>query len=473
MRWGIRLIGLVSTVILARLLTPEDFGLVAMATLLIGFIQGFSELGIQMYLIRKEVIADSDCNTAWTLQVGQYVLIFLFLIVFAPFAVRYFNEERLLDVIHIIAFSSLIMGFANIGLVLLRKELNFAKDFRFGIYHKLLAFFPTIILAAILRDYWALVYGQIISSIIFVVLSYIMHPFRPRFSITHAGEYIRFSLSLIPINIARFLREKSDVFVAGRFVSTSSLGGYHVASELASMVTKEIVGPVGRALFPTYAKLAGDKDKLCEAFLYVFTAITIVVVSFGLGLYIVAEDLIALLLGSQWMQITPLLKLLALYGILKTISRTLSGNILIVAGYEKRTAIAEWIEISIMVPAAIIGGYYWGLLGIVQSIIIASLATIPITVTILSRSLGLSVIKLGSAVFSPLVAGTTMVLLVPHFNLYFHSNIIALVLSVVTGSTLFIGVLLLVWWLRGKPQGVESLFVNMVVNKLKMRFFAN
>lgn len=152
-RWAVRSIGLVSTIILARLLTPADFGLVAMAMVVVGFIEIFGETGQALALLRYKNPTREHYDTAWTLQVAIGILLAVVMIAAAPLGAIYFNEPRVQPLIYFLSLRALIGGFENIGIVAFRANLDFQRDFLFGLYQKLSTFFLTIGLAIYLRDY--------------------------------------------------------------------------------------------------------------------------------------------------------------------------------------------------------------------------------------------------------------------------------------------------------------------------------
>jgi len=162
MRWTVQGIGLISTMILARLLTPADFGIVAMGMLVVGLLEIFSSLGVDLALIRNQAAEPGHYNTAWTFRVFQCTFITVLLLIFAPFAADYFGDPRVTIVIQILSLSVFFDGFENIGVVAFRKDLDFSKEFRFGVYKKLLGFVITVPLAFTLKSYWALVAGVVV-----------------------------------------------------------------------------------------------------------------------------------------------------------------------------------------------------------------------------------------------------------------------------------------------------------------------
>jgi O-antigen/teichoic acid export membrane protein len=466
MRWSLRGIGLISVLILARLLTPEDFGIVAMASITIGFIQGFSELGTSMVLIREPNPTRAHCDTAWTVQVIVGTFVATLVAALAEPAAWYFREPRLVAVLYLLAASALVGSTTNVGLVLVRKALDFATDFRFVVYTRLATFLITIPLALVLRSYWALVAGQVVGGTIGVWLSYRMHPYRPRLSLERAKEYFTFSLSIVPFNIARFLRDRIGVLVVGRIADTAALGSYNVAAELASMATQEIISPLGRALFPSYATLVGDRKKLVEVFLNVFAAITMLTVPIGVGLSTIAEEFVYVVLGNQWTHAIPFLQWLAIYGILNGWSFTLTGSILIVSGHERRSAFALWLYVAILVPFAVVGGWLWGALGVAQGATVASVVALPVMAHLLRSSLPVTFGQLVRAVAPYSAAGVLMAaVLVFVTKDTFGTRVIQLTMDVLVGAALYTSAIYGLWRLRGRPVGVEHAVLDLIAHR--------
>lgn len=223
-RWATRLIGLVSTVILARLLAPEDFGIVAIALIAVGLLETVGYAGVDLALMRPGANSREHFDTAWTIQIIQGLLIAVLLVVFAPWVGLLFSEPRTVGVVQVIALRPLISGFENIGVVAFRKELDFAKDFRFTVYTKLANFAIVVGSAYCLENYWALTIGMTSGSVIAVILSYLMHPYRPRLSLVHVREMWGFSQWLIISRVGSFLNRKTDEVVVGRLLGTSVMG---------------------------------------------------------------------------------------------------------------------------------------------------------------------------------------------------------------------------------------------------------
>lgn len=466
MRWGIRLIGLVSVVILARLLSPEDFGIAAMGALTIGFIGTFSELGVQMLLIRNQDAGRAECDTAWTLKIIQGVFIALVLVLIAPLAADYFDDERVIDVLYVLALGAVFEGARNIGMVLARKELDFAKDFRFNVYVRLISFIVTIALAFSLRSYWALILGQVVATLISIPLSFAMHSYRPRLSFVGARAYFKFSASIIPFQFGRYLVKKIDAIVVGGLAGTKQLGVYNIASDLSAMLTEEILVPLGRGLMPNYAKLKNDPELLTTAFSQVLRVAAAVVLPLGLGLSVVAPDFVRVVLGDQWGEVVPILEILAIYSMMIGLIHVMSSQILIVAGFERASAILMWARLAILFPLVVIGAREWGATGAAAGTVASAVISFPIVVWVLTRSIALPVATVLGALWRPVVAAVGMAAcvrwLVSGLDL---PALIRLLMSAAVGAGTYIGLLFGLWVLVGRPQGIERTLVDLVMSK--------
>jgi len=166
-----RSIGLVSTVILARLLIPADFGLVAMAMSLIAILELMNSFSLDMALIQNQSATEHHYNTAWTLNVLMGLISALALALLAVPAAWFYHEPRLEMVIYVLAFGMLIQGMENIGTVAFRKEMRFDQEFKFLVLKKLAPFTVTVTLAFLWQNYWALIFGMLVGRITNVALS--------------------------------------------------------------------------------------------------------------------------------------------------------------------------------------------------------------------------------------------------------------------------------------------------------------
>ena len=467
MRWVMRGIGFINVIILARLLTPEDFGIVAMATLVIGFIENFTRMGTQQLLIREQDIDSAMVNTAWTINIIQAGLIALVLLAIGPIVSTYFGEDRLLPVIYILSISCAIGGFFNIGVTLARKELNFALDFRANVYTRLTSFFVTLFLVVVLRDYWALVYGRLLGSIIGVLISYAIHPYRPKLCIKYFRKYLKFSYSIIPLNISRYLNEKLDVIIVGGFTSAATLGIYNIAADLSKLFTGEIAEPLGRGLMPSYAKLAGEPKVLAIAFAKVLSVSSAVIIPVGTGLCLVANQFVPLLLGAQWLEVVPYVQWLAIYATLLSVMRLMSTQILIVTGYEGRAAKLSWLRALTLLVAAGAAAYAYGPLGVAIICPLVAVVMLPVTILVLTKSIPITVGEVIQALWRPVVSVLVMAAVLLSIEGALQTGVLGtLLILAFFGGITYAMTMTVSWYLSGKPEGLEYLVQKMIKTKL-------
>jgi lipopolysaccharide exporter len=460
-RWSIRSIGLVSTIILARLLSPADFGVVAMAMIVVGFVQIFSAAGQNLAVIRHPDPTSEHFDTAWTMSVCAGVAVALVLTAIAPLGARYFGDARLVPVIRFLALAPLINGFTNIGAVAgFRKNLHFDKEFRFLVLRKLSSFGITVPLAFILRDYWAMVFGIIGGELLTAGASYRMHPYRPRLRLGKLSEMWSYSVWMQLASIGGFLLDQIDQIVVGHLAGTAQMGSYNVAVDIATAPTSEIVLPAGRAVFPVYATMLNDPAKLAHSYLNVLSIVALLAISTSVGVALVAHDMVMLVLGAKWAGTVALVPWLALAGgmfciILGTI------DVLSVTGNARPYALRCWTFVAMLAPAAMLAGVYWGSEGVAMARAIITILFLPPMFYSVMEVIPVTAGQIVACLWRPLLSALAMAAAV---ELAGGEGIAILPLrlfcTIGIGVGAFAATLLCLWILAGRPPGAEHMLAN-------------
>lgn len=461
-RWAMRVIGLVSTMVLARLLAPDDFGLIAMVMLAYGLLETISYAGVDLALMRSGADTREHYDTAWTVQILQGAFITLLLLAAAPPIASYFSEPRAVAVILFVAPRAVIEGLQNIGIVAFRKELDFAKEFRFTLYNKLLNFVFVVGAALWFRNYWALVFGSLASCVIGVSMSYAMHPYRPRLSLAKMGEIWSFSQWLMISRIGSFLSRKCDEFIVGGYAGTTAMGNYHVASDLATMPSNELVMPVRRAMFPTLAKMADQPREFGVAVLDSFSAIAALCLFMSSCLIVVAPELVGVVLGQKWLAAIPLMRWLALFGGFSALVLVLEVP-LWVSGQTNLSAAQAWLELAVMVPLTWLAVRSFGVEGAAAARAGVSMCMVPVMMLLTARAGSVTFARLLVAVFRPLVAAVGMILLVgaaPMMSL--GPAIVVLAAKLMLCVLIYPAMLMALWALSGRPAGFEAMALGRI-----------
>jgi O-antigen/teichoic acid export membrane protein len=466
MKWIARLMGLVNTAILARILAPADFGVVAMCMLVIGVLDVACELNLAMVLIQRKETSDAEWNSAFTLRALQGLGVGLLIFFARPVAVWYFQDERVGAILPYLALSSVFQGLENIGLIAYRRDLDFGKDFLFMLARKVLQISATIVAALVLRNYWALVIGIILGSALTTVLSYVVHPYRPRLTFRAAGELWGVSKWFIVNNISYYLLEKTDEMVVGGRAGSRALGTYSVASEIAELPTSEIILPMMRALFPGFARLQGEPERLRTSYLNVLGFTTTFACSVGFGTGLLAPYLVPIVLGPKWLDAIPLLSVLAIGGAIRMIYHN-TGALLLAVGRTRAVALTAAAQALLGPPflwVAIRGG---NVLAMTYVKVILAAVFLVVWFSTVRRFLGIPFTAIAGNLYRPLLAGTAMYCGVLALRPFLPQSLLGGMLTTIgAGALLFTGVLLGVWGLARRPSGAESFLLEALRSRL-------
>lgn len=467
MQWGVRLLGAISTIVLVRLLGAEDFGLIAMAMAVITLIDQLSDFGISWALIKDKHAGREEFDTAWTIQQGQMLLVGGLAAAAAPFAADFFNDPRITPVLQVIALSFAIRGFENIGVIEFQRQLQFHRDFLFRVAVKVVSVVVTIGLAIWLRSYWALAFGLLFSRIVSLVLSYLMSPYRPRWTISAWQKIWGFSKWILSQGFARYIIDKGPTLFLGRVTTAQEVGYYSVAEEVATLPTYEVSLPVSRAVLPGFAKLVDEKERLRDAFIKAIAAVATVTIPLGFGLALVAEEAVLLVLGAKWQPAVVLVQIFAVYATLRALD-SLPGNLLVVMGKVRSCTLIAWFQaillVAMIVPAFEIGAVTW----VVLCRTLVSVIGFALLLQAIRRTRLLGWQHILAAFYRPAIACAAMIatlllldawLLGERGSESIHIGI-GLLLKVAIGGTVYASVLAALWFLAGRPDGIESVVLE-------------
>lgn len=468
-RLSIKSIGLVSSIILARLLVAEDFGLVAIAMAFYAFIELFGSFGLQTALIQKQTSDEKDYNTAWTFNVLFGVFTGVLMLLAAQFIADYYQEPRLLWVVSTIALVAIINGFANIGVVNFQKELNFRQELKFQLLPKVMSFVMTISLAFYLRNYWALVLGTVFSTSLTVVFSYVMHPYRPGLSWASWRSLFSFSKWIVLQNFVTFMNSRVTELILGRWLSPSATGLYSIGNEFGSIATTEISAPINKASFPVYSMLAKKKEQLGKAYLETMSLCASVSIPASLGIAIVTPYFVPVVLGPNWLEVIPLMQWIALSSLVSSLS-TNNGYVFMACGMPQFNFYVGALRMAIFLPLLFLLMEKFGLEGVGLSMFLASLVIFILTKIIVCWFLRVSAFSLLLAWYRPVFAGGAMYLSLLYLQIYFAhlEPYQMLVILIATGVISFICVQGMLWWLSGNPDGVEKNAFQTLIYKYQL-----
>ncbi len=454
-----RALGVVSTLLLARLLVPADFGLVALATSIIAVLELLTGFGFDLALIRDPRATRGHFDTAWTLNVLIGLSIGLLMVALAAPAARFFADDRLTGILVALSAVPLLSGFENIGVVAFRKELDFRREFVFLSVKKVMMILTAVPIASVVGNYWALVAGIVMGRLAATGLSYWMHPFRPRWGFSHVKELLGFSKWMFVVNIVNFIKLRYADFVVGRIAGPNALGLYNIGAEIASLPTSDLVGPINRAVFPGYSLMGGDLEQMRRAYLAVTAVVALVALPAGAAIAGMAPIIVPLLLGPKWLGTVSVMEIMAIVGMFTALQAN-SFSIFLAMGSPRTPALLGGLQALLLILLLPLGVARSGIEGAAWVMLGTTLALLPLHYGLLMRLIRCSLRQLLLAVWRPVVAVAAMFaafkVVVPHAApAEFASLAVANAVSIAAGALVYLTAVGSLWVLAGRPEGGE------------------
>ncbi|MBR0568585.1 oligosaccharide flippase family protein [Azoarcus sp. L1K30] len=461
MRWGMKLLGLVSTIILARLILPQEYAVVAMAMLVVGLIESFLDFGTDTAVLRKDYIDDDYVNSAWSLKVLQGAFVAVLLVIGAYFAGIYFGDERVPPVLWILAGCVFLASTGNIGMTLARRNLNFSLDFKLQVTSKVIAAILTISAAFFLRDYRALVLGVVSGYVGGWILSYLMHPYRPRWCVKAFADIWGVTRWLMLSSIAGFMLQKADELVAARIGTSHEFGLYNVGADIGQMPTGEIGPAILKSLLPVLSSIQNESERLKSGVLKVLAIVNAVTLPAGFGLAAVALPFTLAVLGESWREAAPIVALFGIAGAARVMVKPLS-TILVLKGFTRCQSRIVWIEFVVFALSAVVLVPQFHLLGLIVARIAGTLTSALLIIYEAHRRCYVPVQSSLNMLWRPLCSAITMYFAIKWMQQFISTSMFGLVAEVVAGAFVYGLLMLISWLLSGKPVGVEFEFVRFV-----------
>lgn len=457
MRWTNRLISIVSTLILARLLQPDDFGIVALAFMVLAFVQVFLEFGVSIALVQNDQATEEHFYSGWTLRLMQATAVAAILALAAPWAAEYFNDPRLAPVLRVLALNVVIGSFENIGIVNFQKNMQFGLELRYLVINRVVTFVFVVAGAWWLRSYWAMVIAGTLAGLFTVAHSYVAHPMRPRWSTRKLAELFSVSQWLLLRNIGTYADANLHKLLVGRRTDTATMGGYALASDVAGMPSSEVLQPLNRVLFPAFVQAKNNLEELKRLFLLAQSIQVLLAVPAGVCVALLAGDLVPLLFGQRWSFAVPFLQVLAIAAVIEAIV-TSPGYVVMTLGRFKQVMAVVWCQVVVFVALAV----WWipeeDATRVALARLIALLAGAGIYVRLVLQALpGLQLREIAAGIWRPLAAiGVTAAIVLPAAAQMAGLPLPAtLLLKAMACASLYGCTLYLLWRLQGRPRGAE------------------
>lgn len=397
-----------ATVVLARLLSPSDFGLLGMAMVIIGFVTLFKDLGIVSVIIqRKHVSDDLQSSLFWVTTVSGVVMAAI-IVISAGLVGRYYHEPKITPILQVLSISFVLSALGAFQQAILEKDLGFKKLARVEIAS--IALGAVVAIVSALRGFgvWSLVAQVTVTSLTTTVLLWIGSVWRPRlvFLWSEVISIKQYSLNLVGFNVFNYFARNTDSLLIGRFLGSQSLGLYSLAYRTMFFPLQAISDVIGRVMFPIYAGIQDDDAMIRHYYLKVTATIASITFPMMMAAIVLAEPFVLTVLGNQWTEIVPLISILAPAGMTQSII-TAVGAIYLSKG--RTDLLFRWGMLSgVAVIVAIIIGLNWGITGVGISYALVTFLLAYPAVWIPFRLIGLSVPRLLRVLWLPFLGSAIM-----------------------------------------------------------------
>ncbi|WP_114952857.1 lipopolysaccharide biosynthesis protein [Sphingosinicella terrae] len=370
-------LSIASTIVVARILSPVEYGIVAMAAPVAAFLIMFQNLGLNHATVQSKTLSASQSNSLFWVNMGASAAIVVAMLALAPVVAWFYGDPRPGYVTAASALTVLISGSALQHMALLNRAMRFPAISRITIISSVATFVATVGAALLLRNYWALWVGTFIGTFVGVVLTWWSSAWRPsiRVSFAGVGEMVRFGGSLTGFNFFDFIARHIDNVLIGRVWGSAALGLYDRSFRLMMFPLQNINAPISRVMVPVLSRLQDEPERFRRSYLTAAQAIALAAVP-GIAVAGATSDrLIPFLLGDQWSGAAPIFFWFSIAALTKPLSNT-TGWLFIATGQGR--ALLKWGIVSgITTLLAIVIGVQWGATEVAMALAIRSVVTMP------------------------------------------------------------------------------------------------
>ena len=381
-----KLLGTVSTIILARLLNPIDFSIIGISMVLLGFVNQFSDIGFYAAVVqRKDKIKEAQYT-------GLYLRIFLSLIVtsvlffLAPFWAQFYETKEITNVVRISLISMLIAPYSFIPSTHFLRNLEFKKTALISISQNITYVIVTIIMAFAGFRYWSIVWGTVSGSIVSVIVSCVIFPWQIKFKLNPhiAKELFSFGKFILLSGLILFLISNIDNMIIGKVGGMILLGFYVMAYKWGLWVKDNLAKVVGGVMFPTFSKIQDNVERLKRAYLQSLKYYSIVIFPISLGFLAVTPEFIEVILGAKWIPSTTSMQILCIAGLCQALG-ILDRDIINSKGLPKINTKIDFVYLVVITSLLYPFVKFWGIIGGSLAVLVSAILVKSVQFFIVKR----------------------------------------------------------------------------------------
>ena len=362
---------LVSTVVLARILTPEDYGTLAMVTAITAFAALFRDLGLSSAAIQKKGLTTAQQSNLFWLNVLMGGFLTAVIAACAPLVAQFYDKPELVNVTLVLSFSFIITSLGTQHVAMLVRRMQFGRSSGARISGALATLGVSVICGLKGYAYWSLVWGTLAGTIVTTLLLFVLSPFRPGLPNRGSGvrELVGFGANVTAFNFVNYFSRNLDNILIGKFVGADALGLYGRAYQLLMFPIINLRAPIESVAFPAMSQLDPKSDEFRSYYCDLISLLAILTMPLMAWMFVAADEIIFIVLGPKWSAVAPIFSILAIVGFVQPVT-SLRGIVLLSSGQSRRHLYAG-ILTALIVSFAFCVGIFWGALGVAVSYVCA------------------------------------------------------------------------------------------------------
>ncbi len=369
---------LVKNLVLARILTPNEFGLMALVLIAISILDVFTITGYQQFLIYKKGTINSYLNSVWTINLIRGICLCLTLIICAPLVASFFNTPEVTILLRLTSVSFMFMGLTNPAIIIYQKELRFKKMFEYSFSGTLMDFLASIFIALVFRNIYALIAGYLTGSLIRCLMSYIICSYRPKLELKteQIKELYAYGKWVVGTSIITYISITVPQIVVGKVIGITSLGLFAMADKLANILTREATNIISQITLPTYSMLQDNSDHVKRMFEYATYLIALITLPITLFAVVYTNDLLQILFGEKWIDASSFLVFLVIVGFLRGVF-AIGGALFDGIGHPEYNFKMNLVRAMVFLSTCYFSAVRWGEIGVGGSMLLSIISIIP------------------------------------------------------------------------------------------------
>lgn len=388
---GSRVVTLIGLALLARILAPSEFGLLAFAMVYITYAETIGDLGSGMALVYWPDRRDDAAQVTFVVNAVAGVLWCALTFAIAPYVADFFNAPNGAPIVRVLGLGFILKYLGNAHDALAQKDLRFRARFIPELALAAVKAGVSLIFAWMGYGAWSLVYGHLAGVAVSTILLWIVVPWRPKFRLPMdlVKPMLGYGRGIIIVNVLAAVTHHADLAIVGRFLGTTALGLYQMASKVPETTVVVLLWVVSKVLFPAFSKMHAQGESLRRPYLTASRYISSITIPAATGLFLLSKPIVLIFLGPKWLAAAPILSALSIYTALRALS-THAGDVLKATGRAQLLARLAVLKAILIVPALLFGVRY-DAVGVAIGLSIATALSTLITLIAASRIIGVSV----------------------------------------------------------------------------------